>query len=159
MDFGMSDDLKTASGKPASRRKDGKVDGRYKNTTPKSPGRTKGTKDRAGIAMTGPLTHAASKLARKAVEMALAGDTTALRLCLDRIYPVPKGRTVKFTLGETITPQNLPAAYATIIQRTAAGEITPTEAADIMKALDAFKNAVVAAELEARVADLEKGSN
>jgi hypothetical protein len=37
-------------------------------------------------------------LTRKAVEMALAGDTTALRLCLERMTPPQRDAPVQFTL-------------------------------------------------------------
>jgi len=34
-------------------------------------------------------------LTRKAVEMALAGDPTAMRLCMERVLPPRRERTVK----------------------------------------------------------------
>ncbi len=38
-------------------------------------------------------------LTRKAVELALAGDATALRLCLDRIIPARRGRPVQLSVA------------------------------------------------------------
>jgi hypothetical protein len=46
----------------------------------------------------------AETITRKAVEMALAGDTTALRLVLERICPPRKERPVAFTLPTLETP-------------------------------------------------------
>ena len=40
----------------------------------------------------------AEKLTRKAVDLALAGDTVALKLCIDRILPLRRGRPVKLSL-------------------------------------------------------------
>ncbi len=37
-------------------------------------------------------------LTRKAIELALAGDTVALRLCLERIIPIRRSRPVAFPL-------------------------------------------------------------
>jgi len=37
-------------------------------------------------------------LTRKAVEMALGGDPTAMRLCMERVLPPCRERTVKFSL-------------------------------------------------------------
>ena len=43
----------------------------------------------------------------KAVEMALAGDTVALRLCLDRLAPVRKDRPVMFELPPITTTADI----------------------------------------------------
>ena len=57
-------------------------------------GRPKGARNKATLAMETLLNGEAATLTRKTVEMALAGDTTALRLCLDRIMPPRKDRAV-----------------------------------------------------------------
>src|SRR5687768_6523834 len=57
---------------------------------PGNPGRPKGCRNRATLAALALLEGEAEALARKAVELALAGDTVALRLVLDRL--LPKGR-------------------------------------------------------------------
>jgi hypothetical protein len=36
----------------------------------------------------------AEKLTEKAIQMALAGDVTAMRLCLKRLAPAPKDRPI-----------------------------------------------------------------
>ena len=67
-------------------------------------GKPKGTRHKATLAMEAPLDGEVERLTRKAVEMALAGDTTALRLCLDRIAPVRRDRPVTFDLPELRRP-------------------------------------------------------
>lgn len=52
-----------------------------------NPGKPRGTRHKATQAALALLDGEAGALTRKAVEMALAGDTTALRLCLERIAP------------------------------------------------------------------------
>ena len=52
-----------------------------------NPGRPKGARNRATVAAEALLDQEAEALARKAIELALAGDSVALRLCLDRILP------------------------------------------------------------------------
>ena len=49
--------------------------------------RPKGARNRATLAAETLLDGEAEALTRKAVELALAGDTTALRLCLERVLP------------------------------------------------------------------------
>ena len=50
-------------------------------------GRPKGARNRTTQAVLALLEGEAEAIGRKAVEMALAGDSVALRLCLDRLAP------------------------------------------------------------------------
>ncbi len=50
-------------------------------------GKPKGARHRATLAALELLDGEAEALTRKAVELALEGDTTALRLCLERMAP------------------------------------------------------------------------
>jgi hypothetical protein len=50
-------------------------------------GKLKGTRHRTTLAAEALLDGEAEALTRKVIEMALAGDSAALRLCLDRILP------------------------------------------------------------------------
>ena len=61
-------------------------------------GRPKGARNRATVAAEALLEGEAEALTRKAVELALAGDVTALRLCLERVVPPRKDRAVAFDL-------------------------------------------------------------
>ena len=49
-----------------------------------NPGRRPGSRNKATVSVEALLDGDAEKLTRKAIEMALAGDTVAMRLCLDR---------------------------------------------------------------------------
>ena len=61
-----------------------------------NPGRPLGARNKATLAALALLEGEAEALTRRCVELALAGDTTALRLCLDRL--LPKGRAVRLHL-------------------------------------------------------------
>ena len=54
---------------------------------PGNSGRPKGARHKATQAIQALLDGEGAALTRKAIELALAGDATALRLCLDRILP------------------------------------------------------------------------
>jgi hypothetical protein len=51
----------------------------------------------------------------------LAGDTTALRLCLERVVPARKSRTLKFELPSMERAEDLPAAMGAILDQVAEG--------------------------------------
>ena len=63
-----------------------------------------GARHKATVAAEALLDGEAEALTRKAVEMALAGDGTALRLCLDRIIPPRRERPVRFKMPVLQSP-------------------------------------------------------
>lgn len=118
-------------------------------------GKTKGTRSRATMAAAALLDGEAEALTRKAVELALEGDTTALRLCLERIYPAPKDRPVAVELPPVETAADLPKATAALLAAVARGELTPQEGNALSAIVAAHTKAVDVAEIVARVEALE----
>src|SRR6185436_9264718 len=94
-------------------------------------GKPPGSRNRTTTAVEALLDGEAEKLTRKAVEMALSGDTVAMRLCLDRIVPARKDRPVPFTLPKLETAADALAATAALVEAVAAGQLTPSEAAEV----------------------------
>jgi hypothetical protein len=97
----------------------------------------------------------AEALTRKAIEAALAGDTTALRLCLERILPARKGRLISLQLPAIRNAGDLPGALAAIVEAVARGDLSPDEATPIAALLEAHRRAIETSELEQRIAILE----
>lgn len=118
-------------------------------------GKPKGARNKATLAIEVLMEGEAAALGRKAIDLALEGDTTALRLCLDRIAPVRKGRPVRLDLPEIVTTADLARAQAVVLGAMAAGEITTDEAADVAKLLEAVGASIERRDLEARLAALE----
>jgi hypothetical protein len=122
-------------------------------------GKPKGTRNAATLALESLLDGEAEALTRKAVEMGLAGDITALRLCLDRILPPRKDRPVTFTLPEIKSAQDAASVVSAVLTAVAAGELTPTDAAEIGKLIDSYVRAFETAELADRLERLERLSS
>jgi len=59
-------------------------------------GRPKGARNRATVTAEALLDGEAEAISRKLIEKALEGDTTALRLCLERILPPRRDRPIQF---------------------------------------------------------------
>jgi hypothetical protein len=97
----------------------------------------------------------AEALTQKAVQLALAGDTTALRLCLERLVPPRKDAPIAFTVPAMQSAVDAAMAAGAVLQATAAGDLTPTEGAALMGLVDAFRKALETSELETRLAALE----
>jgi hypothetical protein len=98
-------------------------------------------------------------LTRKAIELAKAGDLVALRLCLDRICPPRKDRPVTFGLPKLETAADTKNAAAAVIAAVAEGELTPSEASELARLLDAFTRVLEASEFEERISRLEAKTN
>ena len=87
--------------------------------------------------------------------MALQGDGPALRLCLDRIAPARKDRAVAFALPKLEQAADAVRAHGVLVKAVAAGDLTPSEAAELSKLLDGYTRAIETADIEQRLAKLE----
>lgn len=132
-------------------------DGRFapgNNANPK--GRTPGSRNRATAAAQALLDGEVEALTRKAVELAMEGDTTALRLCLERIVPARKEAPLPpLSLPTVNSIQDLPALTEAILQAVAAGELTPTEAQGLASLAATHAKSLEIAGLEQRLAAIE----
>ena len=121
-------------------------------------GRPRGSRNRSTQALEAILDGEAEALTRRAIEMALEGDGPAMRMCLDRLMPVRKDRPITFTLPEIETAADLTKATRALMQGVADGEITPSEAAELSKLVDAHVKAIEAVDFATRLAALEQAS-
>jgi hypothetical protein len=94
-------------------------------------------------------------LTRKAIDLALAGDTVALRLCLERLVPPRKERLVAIELPTIKGPQDHPAVVAAIFDAVATGDLTASEAQALSAVLEQHRRAVETADLVLRIKALE----
>jgi len=114
------------------------VKGRSGNPT----GRRYGSRNKKTLAAAVLLDGEAEALTRKAVELALAGDPTALRLCIERILPPCRERPVRFTLPPIESSEDISAAMNAVTAALARGIITPGEAERIANVVDTFAQAI-----------------
>ena len=119
-------------------------------------GRPTGSRNSASLAIDALLADDGEKIARKAVEMALAGDQVAMRLVMERVAPVRRGRPVRFALPPIESAADIVKGLGSLLQSTAAGDISPEEAATIASVLEVKRKAVELVDLEDRLAAIEK---
>jgi hypothetical protein len=123
---------------------------------PGNRGRPAGSRNKRTCLVEALMEADADALARKAIEMAKAGDPVMLRLCLDRIAPVRRVRnTVSFALPAVTTAADAVKASAALLGAVASGELTPSEAAELGKLVEAHIKALEATEFEGRLQALE----
>lgn len=120
-------------------------------------GKAPGTRHKATRAVQTLLDGEAEGLTRKAVEMALEGDTTALRLCLERLCPPAREKAISLDLAlpAKLTTESLPEAMEMIVKAVAMGDLLPGEGQALTGMLNGLGKALELSELEKRIAALE----
>jgi hypothetical protein len=110
-------------------------------------GKPIGTRHRATLAIQALLDGEAEALTRKAIELALAGDVACLRMCIDRIAPAPRARTVELDLPSVgarswNVAESTIEALGKIATAAADGTITPSEAVELVAVVEALRASV-----------------
>ncbi|MBS7544312.1 DUF5681 domain-containing protein [Ancylobacter oerskovii] len=119
-------------------------------------GKPPGTRNRATRAVEELLDGESEALTRKAIEMALAGDGPALRLCMDRLIPPRKDRAVTFAMPKLTCAADAAKAAGALLDAVSAGDITPSEAGELGKLVEGYVRALEASEFEERLSRLEQ---
>jgi hypothetical protein len=116
-------------------------------------GRRFGSRNKATLASQNLLSDEAEALTRRAVEAALAGDPTAMRICLDRI--LPRERAVKFTLPPIRSAADVGEAMGAVTAALAQGLITPGEAQAIARVVTTFVQMIETSDFDRRLRLIE----
>ena len=94
----------------------------------------------------------AEEIVMAVIEKAIAGDTAALRLCLERIVPPIRSETVSITLPKFESPRDVLKGFDVLFDSLAKGEITLDELQRISGVLEnrrkAIETIVMAEEIE-----------
>jgi hypothetical protein len=122
-------------------------------------GKSPGTRNRTTLAVQELLDGEAEKLTRRCVELALQGDSTALRLCMERLAPPPKDRSIDFPMPAASTAREINIALAKVAEAVGAGTLTPGEGNSLAALLEVHRRCIETADLEDRVERLEKETN
>src|SRR4051794_35096809 len=91
-------------------------------------GRPAGARNATTLAVESLLDGEAAAITRTCIDRAKEGDSIALRLVMERIAPVRRGRPVQFDLPNLDKASGVAVALDGILQATASGALTPEEA-------------------------------
>jgi len=121
-------------------------------------GKPKGCRNKATRAAQVLLDGEAEALTRKAVELALEGDTTALRICMERICPPTRERALDadaIKLPLNIDAENAGQVFGEIFRAVSGGRIYPGEGDMLVKMLRSYLEAHEYQQIAERIAELE----
>ena len=111
-------------------------------------GKRKGTRNKVTLAVEALLDGEAETLTRKAIELAKEG-IGRLRVCLDRITPPHKDRPVFFELPPVSSAADA-AKQQRPLETVAISDLTPAEASELGKLIEAYVKALAATDFAER---------
>ena len=118
-------------------------------------GRPKGARNKKTLAIESLLEGQAEALTQTAISKALEGDGLALRLCMERIAPAPKDKSVSFPLPEMNDAIDASKAASSVLTAVSKGELTPIEGTRVMGLIDSYRRTLELTEIEERLQALE----
>ena len=150
---------KPSDNSPAKQAPPQTISGRFQPGQSGNPkGRPKGSPNKSTHAARAILESSAPQLLAKTIELALAGNATALKLCFDRIVPqqraVHLARLAKLST-KTKETESVLAAHNAVLEAVANGEITPHEGQSVSAIVDARRRSWESMEIEEQIADLQ----
>ena len=96
------------------------------------------------------------ELIDKAVAMALAGDATALRICIDRLAPPMRAESPTVHIPDLKSAPTLALKAEAIVSAVGDGRIGPDAATMLLQAIAAACKVIEFDELQRRIAELER---
>ena len=148
----MSDQTENTGSKQTQTAKPGKFS-KGKSGNPK--GRPKGARNKATLAAEALMDGDAEAITKKAIELAKAGDMTAIRLCLERVLPPRKCRPFKVDLPQFNGPDDILNAVNSVMKSVSAGQITTDEADALLRSVEAARKAIETEQLHLELDELQ----
>jgi hypothetical protein len=119
-------------------------------------GRPKGSRNKSKSPGQGLFDEYAEHLTRKTISLALAGDKTALRLCMERISPARRDAVIQMNLPAISKAEDLDKAAEKVTQGLRRGIITPVEGNRVMNILEGRLKILETVEFAGRIETVEK---
>lgn len=118
-------------------------------------GRPRGSRNKTTIAAMEMIHSYSEPLIRKAISMALQGDTAVMKPLLDRIVPVARETPVSVGRVRWATIEDLTKAGESVLARVASGDLLISEARGLAELIDGQRRVLETEELERRIRALE----
>ncbi|MCE3232433.1 MAG: hypothetical protein K0R98_690 [Rickettsiaceae bacterium] len=118
-------------------------------------GKPKGARNKTTLAIQELLDGESETITRKAIELAKAGDMTAIRLVMERILPARKDSPITFEMPVINKLNDIVAAVGAVIKAVSDGEITPSEGQSITAMVENLRRSIETLELEQKLEHLE----
>ena len=118
-------------------------------------GRPKGSRNKNRLMLEGLLMERAVALINKCMLMAMQGDLQAMRMWMDRVFPVRRDGYVQLPLPSTKLITDVNEAGRRVVKAMASGKITPSEGEKMSNILEYRRRVMETEDLHARIEKLE----
>jgi hypothetical protein len=118
-------------------------------------GRAVGSRNKKTIAMEEAFFAQADALVQNVVKRAMAGEPAAMRLCMERVLPVGRGRPLPIDLPTVRSADDAQAAAAVITGALKQGAISAREAVDLLRVVEGLTRLAGAVEIVRKIARAE----
>jgi Family of unknown function (DUF5681) len=122
-------------------------------------GRPRGSRNKKTIAAEKLFGENSVELTQTAIGLAKDKNVTALRMCLEQIYPKARDRMTPFDLPQMAAPKDAVGAVGTIVQAVAKGELTTAQAGQLIKVVNGFSQTLWDQDIEQRLRRVEQKLN
>lgn len=119
-------------------------------------GRPVGSRNKATLALQTLLEGEGERITRKAIDLATAGDLTAIRICLERLIPPCRERRLRLKLPDVASAEGVSDAFTAVLLAVAEGDLAIGEAAQLANVLELARKAIDTLEVDRRLAEVEK---
>ena len=119
-------------------------------------GRPKGRVNKLRAEMRKPLQESSPEIIQKAVDLALSGNDSMIKLCLDKIIPSVKSIDSPVELFELTSQSSITEKANAILSATGAGQLSPTHAGQLLSGLSTLCKAMELDEINQRLTAIEQ---
>jgi hypothetical protein len=119
-------------------------------------GRPQGSRNKAQPPWQLLLDQYGEHIVRKCITLAMQGDRSAMRMCMDRISPARQDAFIRLSLPAIRTAHDVDKAAEKVTQSIRRGNITPAEGQKMMHILESRSRVIERVQLEARLEKLEE---
>jgi len=121
-------------------------------------GRPKGSQNKATLLAQQLLQEHAKPVMRKCLVEALKGDRNASRLCVERILPACRDRSIQLPRLPIGTAADLDTSTQRVVRAIADGKITTNEGETVANILEGRRRILETRDLDSRLKALEQGA-
>jgi hypothetical protein len=119
-------------------------------------GRPRGARNKRTLAAESMFDRDATAIIDELIKLAKDGDIKAIRLCVDRIFPRPRGRPVAFDLPPMTCAEDAVTAMGAVVQAIGDGDVSAEEGAELAKVVAGFSQTIATSRMEQRLQQIEQ---
>jgi hypothetical protein len=119
-------------------------------------GRPRGARNKRTILLESMFDRDATAIIDQMITLAKEGDVAAIRMCIDRLYPRPRGRAAAFDLPPMTSAADAVSAMGGIMQAIGDGDLSAEEGAELSKVVAGFSQTFATADMERRLREVEQ---